>query len=160
MSAERIEQRLQGVAHRECPYTILDRQIYRVHQRVAGSMCVGRVFLMGDAAHVNSPIGGVGLNSGVHDASDAVVRIARLWGGQGDVEAELRTYDELRRRLAIEYVQRDTHRNTLRMKAERTQELAEMAEIAADPTRARAYLRRVSLLEPLRLYGIGRPPET
>lgn len=160
LSEQRIEERLQGVARRPQPYTLLDRQIYRVHQRVAGSFRVGRVLLMGDAAHVNSPMGGVGLNSGLHDASDAAVRVARLLAGDNELDRELSAYNEVRRRVALDYVQQDTHANTLRMKetdAERRwRELSDMAAIAADPERARTYLRRATLLEPLRLYGIGR----
>lgn len=162
LSDRRIEERLQGVAPSPRPYRLIDRQIYRVHQRVAGSFRDGRVLLMGDAAHVNSPIGGVGLNSGIHDASDAAARMGRLLAGEGDLERELRAYDEARRRVALDYVQRDTHQNTLRLKetdAERRwRELSQMADIAADLERARAYLRRASLLEPVRLYGIGSPP--
>jgi 2-polyprenyl-6-methoxyphenol hydroxylase-like FAD-dependent oxidoreductase len=168
LSDARIEERLQKAAPRATPYTLLDRQIYRVHQRVAGELRVGRVLLMGDAAHVNSPIGGVGLNSGIHDASDAAVRVLRLMSGGSDasaerVDAELGAYDAIRRKVALEYVQKDTHQNTLRMgesDAERRQrEQAEMAAIAADRERARTYLRRVSLLEPVQLYGIGRAAE-
>jgi 3-(3-hydroxy-phenyl)propionate hydroxylase len=44
------------------------RTVYRVHQRVANSYRQGRVLLRGDAAHLNNPLGGFGMNSGVHDA--------------------------------------------------------------------------------------------
>jgi 2-polyprenyl-6-methoxyphenol hydroxylase-like FAD-dependent oxidoreductase len=159
---ERLQRTLQGVAARPAPYTIIDRQIYKVHQRVAGAMRAGRVLLMGDAAHVNSPIGGVGLNSGIHDASDAAVRLARVFNG-ADLDAELDAYDAVRRRVALDYVQADTHRNTLLMQetdAERRwKEVTRLAEIAADPEQARAYLTRVSLLESIRRFGIGRAPK-
>jgi 3-(3-hydroxy-phenyl)propionate hydroxylase len=39
-----------------------------VHQRVAKQFRVGRVFLAGDAAHINNPLGGMGMNGGIHDA--------------------------------------------------------------------------------------------
>ena len=67
---EVMQARLQGVAPRAEEYPIIDHQIYSVHQRVAGTFRKGDAFLIGDAAHINSPIGGVGLNSGIHDAMD------------------------------------------------------------------------------------------
>src|SRR5215813_3611221 len=42
--------------------------LYRVHQRVAKTFRVGRAFLAGDAAHINNPLGGMGMNGGIHDA--------------------------------------------------------------------------------------------
>jgi 2-polyprenyl-6-methoxyphenol hydroxylase-like FAD-dependent oxidoreductase len=125
-------------------------------------MRVGPVLLAGDAAHINSPIGGVGLNSGIHDAMDAARRLARIARGDADVEAELTAYDLVRRTVAVEYVQADTQRNTDRLRerdeAVRRQHQDDMRAIAADPERARAYIRRVSLLESVQRFGIGRPP--
>src|SRR6188508_1917930 len=54
------------VPERERDYLHLN--LYAVHQRVARNFRKGRVFLCGDAAHVNNPIGGLGLNSGIHEA--------------------------------------------------------------------------------------------
>jgi len=163
LSDESIERRLQGVALSGDRYQLLDRQLYMVHQRVADSFASRRVLLMGDAAHINSPIGGVGLNSGIHDAADAAARIARVLSDDLDPRKELQTYSRVRRRVALDYVQRDTHANTVRLAetdgARRWRELSAMAEIAADAERARSYLWRVSLLEPLRRYGIGRLPD-
>ncbi|MGK5112081.1 FAD-dependent oxidoreductase [Geodermatophilus sp. CPCC 205506] len=159
---ERLQQQLQRVAPYEPGYPVIDHQVYNVHQRVAGAMRVGPVLLAGDAAHINSPIGGVGLNSGIHDAMDAARRLARIARGEGDPEAELATYDRVRRTVAREYVQADTQRNTDRLRerddAVRRQHQEDMRAIAADPERARAYIRRVSLLESVQRFGIGRPP--
>lgn len=143
-------------------YEILDEQTYRVHQRVAASFIRGRALLAGDAAHVNSPVGGVGLNSGIHDAIDAATRLVRVLRDSADWAAELVDYDAVRRRVAIEFVQADTERNTKRL-AERDPEQRrrtndEMRAIASDPERARAWLRRVTLLESVRTFGIGEPP--
>jgi 2-polyprenyl-6-methoxyphenol hydroxylase-like FAD-dependent oxidoreductase len=160
---ERLQRRLQGVAPYAPGYPVIDHQVYGVHQRVAAAFRVGPVLLAGDAAHINSPIGGVGLNSGVHDAMDAARRIARIaTDPAADVEAELATYDRVRRTVAVEYVQADTQRNTDRLRetddAVRRRNRDEMRAIAADPERARAYIRRVSLLESVRRFGIGTPP--
>ncbi|GAA0930680.1 NAD(P)/FAD-dependent oxidoreductase [Pseudonocardia zijingensis] len=160
---ERLQHRLQGVAPYEPGYPVIDHQVYGVHQRVASAFRVGPVLLAGDAAHINSPIGGVGLNSGIHDAMDAVRRLARIAAGDGvDVEAELSEYDRIRRTVAVEYVQADTQRNTDRLRetddAVRRRNQEEMRAIATDPERARVYIRRVSLLESVRRFGIGTPP--
>jgi 3-(3-hydroxy-phenyl)propionate hydroxylase len=56
---------------------LVHRNIYRVHQRVARSFRRGRVFLAGDAAHVNNPVGGLGLNCGIHDAMELAETLLR-----------------------------------------------------------------------------------
>jgi 3-(3-hydroxy-phenyl)propionate hydroxylase len=159
----RMQEQLQGVAPYPAGYPIVDHQIYNVHQRVAATFRVGNIVIAGDAAHINSPIGGVGLNSGIHDVLDVAMRIARIRAGESDPEAELTAYDAIRRRVAVEYVQAETHRSTERLKetdeARRRASHAEMRALAADPERARAYMRRVSLLESVRRFGIGLRPE-
>ncbi|GAA1877707.1 NAD(P)/FAD-dependent oxidoreductase [Asanoa iriomotensis] len=157
-----IQAHLQGIAANPAGYPIDDFQIYNVHQRVAATFRAGRVVLIGDAAHVNSPLGGVGLNSGIHDAIDVVRRIARLRRGPDGVDAELDEFDRVRRQVAIEYVQADTKRNTARMMerdpARRAANYAELRATAADPELARAWCRRASLLESVNRFGIGRAP--
>jgi 3-(3-hydroxy-phenyl)propionate hydroxylase len=160
---ERLQNTLQGVAPYAPGYPVIDHQVYGVRQRVASAFRAGPVLLAGDAAHINSPIGGVGLNSGIHDAMDAARRLARIATEPGtDIEAELSAYDRIRRTVAVEYVQADTQRNTDRLRetddAVRRRHQDEMRAIAADPERARAYIRRVSLLESVRRFGIGTPP--
>jgi 3-(3-hydroxy-phenyl)propionate hydroxylase len=159
----RMQEQLQAVAPLPGGYPIVDHQIYNVHQRVATTFRVGNIVIAGDAAHINSPIGGVGLNSGIHDVMDIAARITRIRAGETDPEAELTAYDSVRRRIAVDYVQADTHRNTERLKeadaARRRAGQEEMRATATDPARARAYLRRVSLLESVRRFGIGLPPE-
>jgi 2-polyprenyl-6-methoxyphenol hydroxylase-like FAD-dependent oxidoreductase len=159
---EVMQARLQGVAPYADGYPIVDHQIYSVHQRVAGAFRRGNAFLAGDAAHINSPMGGVGLNSGIHDAMDLTRRLVRVRRGATDAEAEFDAFAECRRRVALEYVQADTERNTQRMRERdetlRRRNQAELRAIAADPVRARSWLRRVSLLESVRRFGIGVPP--
>jgi 3-(3-hydroxy-phenyl)propionate hydroxylase len=160
---DRLQSQLQRVAPYPPGYPVIDHQLYNVHQRVAAAFRVGPVLLAGDAAHINSPIGGVGLNSGIHDAVDAARRLGRIGRGPDvDVDAELAEYDRLRRAVAVEYVQADTQRNTDRLRetddAVRRRHQDDMRAIAADPDRARAYIRRVSLLESVQRFGIGAPP--
>ncbi len=158
-----VNAKLVGVAEVAGGYHLVDTQIYRVHQRVAGRFRSGRVVIMGDAAHINSPLGGLGLNSGIHDAIDFGLRMGRIArDGRADVEAELETYAGRRRRVALEFVQADTHRNTVMMQERddvtRKANQAQLRAVAADPEGARAWLMRASLIAAVRTHGIGQPP--
>jgi 2-polyprenyl-6-methoxyphenol hydroxylase-like FAD-dependent oxidoreductase len=58
---------------------------YRVHHRVATRFCDGRAFLLGDAAHVHSPVGGQGMNTGIGDAVNRAWKLAAVVkGSAGD----------------------------------------------------------------------------
>ena len=64
----RVQERMRGVADLGRDWDVLHTTLYRVHQRVADTFRKGRLLLMGDAAHINNPLGGMGMNSGIHDA--------------------------------------------------------------------------------------------
>jgi len=116
--------------------------LYNVHQRVAKQFRRGRVFLCGDAAHVNNPIGGLGLNSGIHEAW----HLAKLLNG-GDLD----DYERVRRPLNIEYVQEQTIANKKRLEerepAARQKRFDELKRMADDAGKHKAFLMRASLLE-------------
>lgn len=128
---------------------LVHRKTYNVHQRVAAHFRQGRVFLAGDAAHVNNPIGGLGLNCGIHDVTELVDTLD-TYRTTAD-ESLLDRYEQRRRTLNIRYVQEQTVANKKRLEerdpAVRRQRLDEMREIAANPDRQRAFLRRSSLLD-------------
>jgi 3-(3-hydroxy-phenyl)propionate hydroxylase len=154
--------RLERVAHAPGGYHVVDNQIYRVHQRVAGQFRRGRVLLAGDAAHINSPLGGMGLNSGIHDAMDLAIRLGRVFAAPDEIlDAELDEYARRRRRVALDFVGADTHRNTVMMQerddAVRRANQRELRATAADPRRAREWLMRASLVAAVRSHGIGTP---
>jgi len=65
---------------------------YHVHHRVAGHFMRGRVFLLGDAAHIHSPVGGQGMNTGIGDAINLAWKLAAVLGGRAD-QALLATYE-------------------------------------------------------------------
>ena len=69
-------------------YDIAHVTLYRVHQRVAKTFRQGRAFLAGDAAHINNPLGGMGMNGGIHDAINLTERLAAVWN-DGLPESEL-----------------------------------------------------------------------
>ena len=73
-----VQGRLQKFFPKPGPYPVVHRNIYHVHQRVAASFREGRVFLAGDSAHVNNPLGGLGLNFGIHDAMELSALLGRV----------------------------------------------------------------------------------
>ena len=143
---------LAGVVPGVARYEIGHVTLYRVHQRVAETYRRGRVLLAGDAAHVNNPLGGMGMNGGIHDALDLAERLARVWHGEAG-EAELDRYDRQRRGITLEYVQHHSIRNKQNLEAREpaAQERfrAELRQTAADPRLAREYLKRVSMIASL-----------
>jgi 2-polyprenyl-6-methoxyphenol hydroxylase-like FAD-dependent oxidoreductase len=56
---------------------------YRVHHRVAAHFRKGRAFLLGDAAHIHSPAGGQGMNTGIGDAINLAWKLAAVLSGRG-----------------------------------------------------------------------------
>jgi len=150
---EAIEQRLQKFIPKEGRYKVVHRNLYHVHQRVAASFRQGRVFLVGDAAHVNNPLGGLGLNFGIHDAIELTGLLCRVLRGERSVDI-LDLYDRYRRPLNIEFVQQQTIANKRRMEEKdpvaRTKNFEQLAATAADPVAHRAYLLRTSLIDSVR----------
>ncbi len=128
-------------------YEIRGVSLYRVHQRVADTFRVGRVLLLGDAAHINNPIGGMGMNSGIHDAYHLGEALGRVLNGEPDTLLD--DYNRVRRAAAVEDVQRRSDQNYADMVAARDARLARnrhLSEIAASPDRIRDYLLSASML--------------
>ena len=134
-------------------YPVVHRNIHNVHQRVAAQFRGGRAFLAGDSAHVNNPIGGLGLNCGIHDAVELVDTLHQV-GLQGADPALLDRYERRRRPQNIEYVQQQTIANKKRLEERdpvaRQARFDELRAIEADPIRQRQFLLRSSLLESAR----------
>ena len=129
------------------------RTIYRVHQRVAKQFQVGRVFLMGDAAHLNNPLGGFGMNSGIHDAVNLGAKLVEVLKEGGD-PALLERYDRQRRTVTHQFTQQQTMQNMALMRAGQDEahrlQRDRMRALAADPEQRRAYLLRQSMITSLR----------
>lgn len=93
--AQQIADRLFGPgAWRETLWT----SAYRKHERRAARYHQGRVVLAGDAAHLNSPAGGQGLNTGLLDVHSLAWRLASLIEGAGDEDRLLDSYSDERAR--------------------------------------------------------------
>ena len=134
-------------------YEIRHRTLYRVHQRVAETFRKGRILLAGDAAHINNPLGGMGLNGGVHDAVNLAGKLGRVLL-HGEDEALMDRYDRQRRGVTIEVVQSQTIANKQNLEAQSPEDQAafraRMAATAADPALAHALLTRMSMISSLR----------
>ena len=131
------------------PWEIVHRNLYVTHQRVAATFRKGRVLLAGDAAHVNNPIGGMGLNGGIQDAVNLAGKLAGVLLG-GDSDCSLDLYNLQRRTVATEFVQEQSIANKKRLEESdpkmRQKNLKELSRIAADPERARQFLLRTSMI--------------
>jgi 3-(3-hydroxy-phenyl)propionate hydroxylase len=131
------------------------RTLYAVHQRVAQTYRKGRCFLAGDAAHLNNPLGGMGMNGGIHDGFNIAQKLARVIRDRAD-PAELARYERQRRPVALDYVNRITTANKRNLEARDPEEhgrwKALMTRTAADPQLAREYLLQTSMIASLRKY--------
>ena len=148
-----MQARLQRFLPTGKAFDIVGSNLYVVHQRVAKKFRLGRAILAGDSAHVNSPIGAMGMNSGVHDAFNLAEKLGRVLRGEAD-ESVLDRYERQRRHVAVAHTQAQTIRNK-RLLAEkdpavRQKNHDELRRTAEDPKLARAFLLRSSLIESLR----------
>jgi 3-(3-hydroxy-phenyl)propionate hydroxylase len=153
MSAAYARAQLARVVPGISGYEIRHATLYRVHQRVAKQFRLGRCFLAGDAAHINNPLGGMGMNGGIHDAINLASRLALVWHGRAQ-EPELDRYDRQRRGVTLEYVQTQTIQNKRELETTDEAEQAEfrgrLRRIASDPERTRHYLMQIGMMASLR----------
>jgi 3-(3-hydroxy-phenyl)propionate hydroxylase len=150
---DRVEERLQRFFPKSGRYEIEYVNVYDVAQCVAETFRKGRILLAGDSAHVNNPIGGMGMNGGMHDAHNLAEKLAAVIHGTAGDEA-LDHYDRQRRHAAVTYVQAQTIANKRLLEerdpAVRSKNLDELRRTAEDPNSAKAYMRQASLSESLK----------
>jgi len=151
-SAERAENLLQGAVPRNEPYEVVHRTAYRVHERVASSYVQGRMLIAGDAGHVNNPLGGMGLNGGIHDAFNLGRTLTEVI--RGAPINTLERYSRQRRKVALDVVQQTALRNrsilNAREPSARQAYYDELRGIVDDPVRHRDYLLRTAMIQSLR----------
>jgi len=149
LSKRSTQDRLRGIVDTSKSFEVVHSRLYNVHQRVARTYRRGTVLIAGDAAHLNNPVGGMGLNGGIHDAINLAEKLANVWSGNSEPDL-LDAYSEDRRRVAIDFVQKQTHQNVLDLsesdpeKRKRVHE--EMRKIGDDPQLARRFLLRASMM--------------
>ncbi|WP_404478169.1 FAD-dependent oxidoreductase [Novosphingobium sp. BL-52-GroH] len=118
LSDEYIQDRLQRLHPNPEQYDIHHRTLYRVHQRVAATYRVGhRVLVAGDAAHVNNPLGGMGMNGGIHDAFNLGEKLLAIIFEGASLDDMLDLYDIQRRGICVSFIQSKTKENKQSMEA-------------------------------------------
>jgi len=144
-----VERSLQNFLPWDRPYGVGHKSTYRVHQRVARDFRRGRMLLVGDAAHVNNPLGAFGLNGALHGAFNLVEKLGAVWRGERP-EHWLDRYVRQRRAANLEFVQAQSIRNKELLQerdpAARAQRLDELRRIAVDRAKQKEYLVRSSMI--------------
>ena len=152
LDPENVERRLQAVMPSDKPYEVVHKTAYRVHERVADKYVDGRIFIVGDAAHLNNPLGGMGMNGGIHDAVNLTSKLHEVWHG-ADLSLTHR-FERQRRKVAIETVQAQALRNRQMLNATDPAERAafhdDLRATVADPQRHKDYVMRSSMIQSLR----------
>ncbi len=147
-----IQGRLQKFFPKDGDYNIIYAGIYHVHQRVVETFRKGRVLLAGDASHVNNPIGGLGMNGGIHDAISLAEKLSEVIGGAD--ESLLDLYSRQRHKAQMDGVQATSIANKKLMEAKdpevRQRQLDDVRQQAEDPERARAYCLNAGLYTSLK----------
>lgn len=154
LSDEFIQQRLHHLHDLEGDYDIGHRTLYNVNQRVAETYYQGRVVLVGDACHINNPLGGMGMNGGIHDAFNLAKKLEKILTSGADSTEQFEHYNRQRRDLAVRFVQDHTIANKKLMEATDTdtqrKRQAFLMESAADPIKAKAFLMERAMINCVR----------
>ena len=149
-----IQQRLHHLWNKEGDYTIGHRTLYNVNQRVAETYYRGRVILAGDACHINNPLGGMGMNGGLHDGNNLAAKLVRVMRDGADHIEAFEHYNRQRRDLAVRFVQEHTIANKKLMEARdvETQVARQkmLMDTAADPHKAKAFLLERAMINCVR----------
>jgi 3-(3-hydroxy-phenyl)propionate hydroxylase len=138
---------------RVCDLPTRHRTIYRAHQRVCDRFAVGRILLVGDSAHLNSPMGGFGMNSGIHDAVNATAKLVDVLRRGADSAQQVALYERQRQTITHQFVQAQTIENTRLMRDgwanARAQRSEAMGRLMNDREARRAYLLKQSMFTSL-----------
>ena len=152
-SPEALQARLKRFFPRDADYEIAYANVYTVSQCVAETFNRGRALLAGDSAHLNNPIGGMGLNGGIHDAVNLASKLVPVWKGEADPDL-LDLYTRQRHKASTDFTQAQTIANKKQLEekdpVKRAQRLDEMRAVSADKEKARAYMRRAQLIDSVR----------
>ena len=150
---ESINEKLRRIVPNQTDFKILEVRPYKVHQRILDKYDHGRVVFIGDAAHLNSPSGGMGMNGGIHDGWNLAEKLKNIFI-DGLPLTRLSLYSDQRQKIAENEILKNAHKNRSRMqerdKAFRAAELERLKKIANDPKSSREFLLRSSMIKGLR----------
>lgn len=136
------------------PVDTYHRTIYRVHQRVARQFRRGRVLLAGDSAHLNNPLGGFGMNSGVHDAWNLTGKLRAIINDAAAADPLLNRYERQRRTITQQFVQAQTISNKQMLEAAGADgpppQERKLEALLSDTGQRRDYLLRQAMILSLR----------
>ncbi len=153
LTDEGLQELLRDIVPDAGPIDVLESRPYRIHRRLASTYRKGRVFLAGDAAHLNSPSGGMGMNGGLHDAFNLTEKLTSVLQ-RGTDEKVLDRYERQRRPIAEEDIIQQSHRNRTRMQERdperRRDMLADLQRTIDDPVKLKASLMKSSMIDGLR----------
>jgi 2-polyprenyl-6-methoxyphenol hydroxylase-like FAD-dependent oxidoreductase len=153
LTPDAIEAALQEIVPRPQRYDVIEKRPYRVHQRIVPRYGRDRVWLAGDAAHLNSPTGGMGLNGGIHDAFELAAGLLDVLQRAAPLD-RLSLYDRRRRPIAREQILAQSDRNRARMRerddARRREILVGLQALTRDRDQLYAYMLKTSMIEGLR----------
>ena len=155
LTDEFIQSRLHRLADNDGDFDIHHRTLYRVHQRVAETYQVrDRVLIAGDAAHVNNPLGGMGMNGGVQDAINLAEKLVQIIKHGGDRQDLLDLYNRQRRGICTQFIQEHTKKNKALMEATdeaiQIKRQANFMKSCADPVLAKAFVMETSMINCVR----------
>ena len=155
LTDEFIQDRLHRLAENDVDFDIHHRTLYRVHQRVATTyQARDRVLIAGDAAHVNNPLGGMGMNGGVQDAINLAEKLVQIIKRGGDRQELLALYNRQRRGICTQFIQEHTMKNKALMEATdeatQTKRQANFMKSCSDPVLAKAFVMETSMINCVR----------
>ena len=151
LSPEAIEARLQKFCPKSGAYEVVTVALYNVHQRIADTFNQGRVLLAGDAAHVNNPVGGMGMNGGIHDAVNLAAKLRQILREGAEAQPLLDRYTRQRRKAQVDGVQAQSIANKQMLGEKdstvRAAKLGEVARASEKPDLHDAFIRRACMID-------------
>lgn len=152
MRPERISQRLAAITPAAGGAPIGEVRPYRVHQRIASHWRRGRMLIAGDAAHLNNPKGGMGMNGGIHDVFELAACITEIH--EGAPPETIERYEARRLPVVRDDIIGQADQNRSRMWEPslegRRRMLSDLQALVADRERCYRYLLKTSMIEGLR----------
>ena len=150
---ESINEKLNRIVPDQKDFRIVEVRPYKIHQRILDTYVHGRVVFAGDAAHLNSPSGGMGMNGGIHDGWFLSESLKDIFLG-GLPLTRLGLYSDQRQKIAENEILKNADKNRSRMqerdKNHREAELVRLKKIASNPKRAREFLMKSSMIKGLK----------